>query len=56
MYITYLEGKDSSVLAISKRVYECLAHEEPDCNAYGHGNHCTSNIDAISVRGDSTCV
>jgi len=50
----YSEGKDSSVLAISERVYERLAHEESNCNAYSHSNHCTSNVNTIAVGGNPT--
>ena len=56
LLVAELEREYSSTLPSAKSIYKSLTHEKPHGDTDCYCDHSTSNINAVAVRGDTSCL
>ncbi len=51
-----LERKHRGVLPRPEHIHESLAHKQPNCDTDRNSNHSSSDINAIPLSSDTTCL
>ena len=50
------KGEHSSILSVPESIHDSLTHEKSNCDTDCHCNHSTSNVNAVSICSDTSCL